>query len=67
VLLDLVKASGIKMVERRRGALHAIADYCTFNKDLTKYLEEEGDYSSRELIDAVLWCVGAVVVKARIL
>ncbi|MBC7973744.1 MAG: hypothetical protein H7138_02080 [Myxococcales bacterium] len=45
----------------------AIADYCTFDKNLTKYLEEEGDYSSRELVDAVLWCVGAVVVKSKIL
>ena len=66
VLLDLVKASGARLEERRKRALYAIADYCTFNKDLTKYLEEEGDYSSAELVDAVLWCVGAVVVKARI-
>lgn len=67
VLLDLVRAVGAKMDDRRKKALYAIADYCTFNKDLTKYLEEEGDYSSRELVDAVLWCVGAVVVKSRIL
>ena len=67
VLLDLVNATQVKMDDRRRLALHSIANYCTFNKDLTKYLEEEGDYSSRELVDAVLWCVGAVVVKARIL
>jgi len=67
VLLDLVRASGLKMIDSRRRALYAIADYCTTNKDLTKYLEEEGDHSSRELVDAVLWCVGAVVVKARIL
>jgi len=67
VLLDLVKASGIQMVDSRRRALYAIADYCTTNKDLTKYLEEEGDHSSRELVDAVLWGVGAVVVKARVL
>jgi hypothetical protein len=67
VLLDLVKASGATMDDRRRRALYAIANYCTMNKDLTKYLEEDGDHSSDELIDAVLWCVGAVVVKARIL
>lgn len=46
VLLDLVKASGATMDDRRRRALYAIADYWTTNKDLTKYLEEEGDYSS---------------------
>lgn len=67
VLLDLVRAVGTKMDDRRKKALYAIADYCTFSKDLTKYLEEEGDYSSRELVDAVLWCVGAIVVKSRIL
>jgi hypothetical protein len=67
VLLDLLRATGSKMVDRRKQALHAIADYCTFSKDLTKYLEEEGDFSSRELVDAVLWCVGAIVVKSRIL
>jgi len=67
VLLDLVSASGTKMVDSRRRALHAIADYCTTSKDLTKYLEEVGDHSSRELVDAVLWCVGAVVVKSRVL
>jgi len=66
-LLDLVKAAGAPIIDSRRNALHAIAGYCTMSKDITKYLEEEGDYSSRELIDAVLWCVGAVVVKARIL
>lgn len=67
VLLDLVNACGTKMIDSRRQALHAIADYCTTSKDLTRYLEEVGDHSSRELVDAVLWCVGAVVVKARIL
>jgi hypothetical protein len=66
VLLDLVKASGSEIEDRRRRALYAIADYCTVSKDLTKYLEEVGDYSSDELVDAVLWCIGAVVVKARI-
>ncbi|HET7502561.1 MAG TPA: hypothetical protein VFK02_16185 [Kofleriaceae bacterium] len=66
-LLDLVRASGATIDDRRRHALHAIADYCTVEKDLTKYFEQDGDYSSDELVDAVLWCVGAVVVKARIL
>lgn len=66
VLLDLVRASGAEIDDRRRRALHSIADYCTMSKDITKYLEEEGDYSSDELVDAVIWCVGAVVVMARI-
>lgn len=67
LLLDLVKASGAKMIDSRRRALHSIADYCTTSKDITKYLEEVGDHSSRELVDAALWCVGAIAVKSRIL
>jgi hypothetical protein len=67
VLLDLVRAISTEIEDRRRKALYSIADYCTISKDLTRYLEEMGDYSSRELVDAVLWCVGAVVVKSRIL
>lgn len=63
-LLDLVKATEISMPAEKQSALHSIADYCTTNKDLTKYLEEEGDYSSEALRDAVLWCVGAVAVKS---
>jgi hypothetical protein len=66
-LLDLVRATGLKMPAVTKAALHSIADYCTMNKDLTKYLEEEGDYSSDALVDAMLWCVGAVAVKARVL
>jgi hypothetical protein len=30
-------------------------------------LHAHGDHSTHELVDALLWCVGAVVVKARIL
>jgi hypothetical protein len=67
VLLTLTSAAGAKMIDSRRKALNSIANYCTVNKDLTAYFESEGDHSSRELIDAVLWCVGAVVAKARII
>jgi hypothetical protein len=67
VLLDLVRATGLKMPAAAKAALHSIADYCTMNKDLTKYLEEEGDYSSEALTEAVLWCVGAITVKSTVL
>lgn len=67
LLLDLVKASGTRIIDSRRAALYSIADYCTTSKDITKYLEEVGDHSSRELVDAILWCVGAIVVMSRIL
>ena len=55
VLLDLVRATGAKMDDRRKKALYAIADYCTFNKDLTKYLEgTERHGAGREALDDFL-------------
>jgi hypothetical protein len=66
ILLDLVVATGVPFDERRRTALGSIADYCTTKYDLTRYLEEDGDYARQELLDAVLWCVGVVTVMARI-
>ena len=65
-LLDLVRASGIELGEERKRALYSIADYTTTSKDITRYLEEEGDYPSRQLVDAVLWCVGAIVMKSKL-
>jgi hypothetical protein len=65
-LLDLVRATSTPLGDRRRAALYDIANHCTMSKDLTKYLEEEGDYSSAELVDAVLWCVGVVAVHSTI-
>jgi hypothetical protein len=65
-LLDLVRGVGSTIAEERKSALYSIADYTTTSKDITRYLEEEGDYSSRQLVDAVLWCVGAVVSKSKL-
>lgn len=67
LLLDLVRAIGVEVPVEYKEALRSIADYCTTKKDLTLYLEEEGDYSSEALTNAVLWCVGATTVKATIL
>ena len=66
-LLDLVRATGLRFPDHTKAALYSIADYCTMNTDLSRYLDEEGDYSSDALIDAMLWCVGAVTVKSSIL
>lgn len=65
-LLDLVRATGIEMPREHGPALRSIADYCTFNRDITKYLEEEGDFAGGDIIDAVLWCVGAIAVKSTV-
>jgi hypothetical protein len=58
VLLDFVRGIGAELGEERKRVLYSIADYTTTSKDLTRYLEEEGDYPSRQLVDAVL-CASA--------
>jgi hypothetical protein len=65
-LLDLVKATGLNIQTQTKAALHSIANFCTMDRNITKYLEEEGDYSSEALTDAVLWCVGAICVSSTI-
>lgn len=67
VLLDLVKFTGLQVALETKAALHSIANYCTMNKDISKYIEEEGDYPSETLTDAILWCVGAVTVKSTVI
>jgi hypothetical protein len=65
-LLDLVRATSTPFGDQRRAALYDIANYCTMSKDLTKYFEVEGEHSSAELVDAVLWCVGVVAAHSTI-
>lgn len=65
-LLDLVLATGIEMPAAHRAALRSIADYCTFEKDLAKYFDEAGDFPAEAIIEAVIWSVGAVVLKSTV-
>lgn len=65
-LLDLVDAIGLNMPSDLRASLRSIADYCTFEKNLTRYFEEVGDYPASTIINAILWCIGAITVKSTI-
>ena len=66
ILLDLVKATRLSMPEEYERLLYAFADYLTFDRDLSVFFAQEGNTRSR-VLDAVLWCIGAVVSKSKVL
>ena len=62
---DLVRASGISMPERYQGILTELAARLTEGDSLKKVFTNE---SLRDHVeDALLWCVGAITMKARLL
>src|SRR5271157_705930 len=62
---DLVRASGIGMPERYQGILTELAARLTEGQSLQKIFTSEA--LRHHVEDALLWCVGAVTMKARIL
>lgn len=65
-LLDLVAATRIPIPPESRRILHALADHLTFAREFGEFIDQ--DSITRSAVkDALLWCVGAVVAKARIL
>lgn len=66
VLFDLVKATGLPRVPQVKDTLYPLADHLTFSKEYGAYLD--GVPGRRgEAIDAVLWCLGAVLSNATLL
>ena len=62
---DLVRASGISMPERYQGILTELAARLTEGDSLKRVFTSEALRDHVE--DALLWCVGAITMKARIL
>jgi hypothetical protein len=64
-LLDCVAASHYQLPVRFRTTLFALADHTTFDKDLT-LLYEQAPSKRDDAVEAILWCIGAIVASARI-
>ncbi len=62
---DLVRASGLSMPERYQAILTELAARLTEGKSLQKIFTSEALRDHVE--DALLWCVGAITMKARLL
>jgi hypothetical protein len=62
---DLVRASGLSMPERYQGILTELAARLTEGQSLKKVFTNEA--LRQHVEDALLWCVGAVTMKAKVL
>ncbi len=65
ILLDLIKATGLPMPEDYRRILYTFADHLTFNREVAAFFTDE-QISRTEITDAILWCIGAVVSKSKL-
>ena len=64
-LLDLVYGTAISIPGDKKKILYDLADHFTFSKSISEYyakVELEPD----EVINAILWCIGAVTVMSTI-
>lgn len=65
-IFDLLPSAGKKLSEERKNLLWKFADHLTFEKEFGQYLAANS-ISRESIIDALTWCVGAIVTKSKIL
>ena len=65
IFTDLVPATGISMPAMYKDILNRFAGHLTFNREFGDFLRQE-NISRNEIIDAILWCIGAITVKVKL-
>jgi hypothetical protein len=66
MLLDFVKAAETAIPELYRSPINSLADHLTFEHNFSSFFSE--NELNRSLIsDAILWCIGAILVKSKVL
>ena len=65
-LLNLVKVTLTPMPTEYKRVLYALADYLNIDEEFASFLAEE-DIQRSEIVNAILWCVGAITVKSKLL
>ncbi|MGH3428446.1 MAG: hypothetical protein ACRDQZ_12910, partial [Mycobacteriales bacterium] len=66
VVFDLVKATELPFPEDYKRVLYALADYMTFCSDLDQYLREN-DVTRTQIRDGILWMIGVVVSRSKLI
>jgi hypothetical protein len=65
-LFDLLDAVNARIPDEYKGILYPLADHLTFNREFGSFINEAK--INRDLIvNAIMWCVGAVAVNSRIM
>lgn len=65
-LWDLVRAIPMKMPDYHKEAFKKYVAFGTLQRDLSVHFEGSAS-SIKQLMDAILWCVGAVVVFSKVI
>ena len=65
-LLNLVAATLTPMPTEYKQVLYALADNLNIDREFASFLAEE-DIQRSEIVNAILWCVGAITAKSRLL
>lgn len=65
-IFDLVQAANTNMPEEYKTILYGLADHLTFNHEFSDFLQQHS-IDRETIINATLWCIGAVAVKSMIL
>ncbi|MEG4587705.1 hypothetical protein QUA54_21185 [Microcoleus sp. MOSTC5] len=65
-LLNLVQATLTPMPTEYKPVLYAFADHLNIDEEFASFLAEE-DIQRSEMVNAILWCVGAITAKSRLL
>lgn len=65
-IFDLLHTLNKNLSDERKNLLWKFADHLTFEKDFGQYLISNS-ISRDSLIDALIWCVGAIVSKSKVL
>lgn len=66
IIFDLFKSIEIAIPEGKKRILYGLADFLTFRDDFSSYLEKSS-ISREMIIDTVVWCLGKLLTKSRIL
>jgi hypothetical protein len=66
MLLDFVKAAETTIPDIYGGPISSFADHLTFEHDFSSFFTES-TFDRSLISDAILWCIGAILVKSRIL
>ena len=65
-LLNLVETTLTPMPTEYEQVLYALADNLNIEEEFASFLAEE-DIQRSEIVNAILWCVGAITAKSRLL
>jgi hypothetical protein len=65
-ILDLVKATKRPMPIKYKKILYKFADHLTFEREYSNFITEH-NISRVAIINAILWCFGAILLKAKVL